>query len=75
MKPTRLFLVFYLSYQAADIRAAIAQTCKQVISTSSENFRDESFPALARILDDKNNFLCNGAIIKPRQILTGKFQM
>lgn len=75
MKLARLFVVFYLSYQAAEIRAAIAQTCNQVITTSSANFRDESFPALARILDDRNNFLCNGAIISPHQVLTGKFLM
>jgi hypothetical protein len=49
--------------------------CRTSALAGKTDFKDESFPAIAQVVNAKTkNFICNAVIIAKKQILVGKFQ-
>ena len=66
-------LFFLVTISIFEIWADVEEDCKTGLIAGETDFKDETFPSLAKIVDCKTSvFICSAVILTKNQLLTGK---
>lgn len=69
----QLSLILLVSFLKVIATIFIEDSCKTGLISGSTDFKDATFPSLARIVYFKTkSFICNAVILTKNQLLTGR---